>query len=50
LVVHEAGAVHRLDRRPDRRAVATEPFAQSAQTVGIRRRRTDLDGHTFILE
>jgi hypothetical protein len=42
-VVHEAGPVHRLDRRADRFAVTSETLAQAAQTLGIRRRRTDLD-------
>ena len=49
-VVHEAGAVHRLDRRPDRNAVASETFAQAAQTISIRWRRTDLDGRTLGVE
>jgi len=43
-VVHEAGAVHRLDRREHLLAVAGETIGQAAQTVGVRRRRTHLDG------
>ena len=49
-VVHEAGAVHRLDRGADRRAVTIEPLAQAAQTIGVRRRRTDLDRRTLSVE
>jgi hypothetical protein len=48
--MHEARAVHRLDRRPDWRAVTVEPFAQSTQPVGIRRRGTNVDRHAFIVE
>ena len=32
-VVHEARAVHRLDRGADRRAVTVEPLSQAAQTI-----------------
>jgi hypothetical protein len=39
-VVHETCAVHRLDRRAERRAVSANPLAQATQTVGIRRRGT----------
>jgi hypothetical protein len=49
-VVHEARAVHRLDRRADRLAVASETLAQATQTVGVRRRRTDLDSGTLGVE
>ena len=38
--MHEAGAVHRLDRRADRLAVTSETLAQAAQTIGVGRRRT----------
>jgi hypothetical protein len=48
--VHEAGSVHRLDRRPDRFAMTSETLAQPAQTVSIRRRRTDLDRCTLGVE
>jgi hypothetical protein len=46
-VVHEAGPVHRLDRRTDPRTMAIKPLRQSAQTVEIRWRRTDLDRRTL---
>jgi hypothetical protein len=36
-VVHEAGAIHRLDRRADRLAVATESLAQAAKSINVRR-------------
>jgi hypothetical protein len=36
-IVHEASAVHRLDRGADRLAVASEPLAQVLQPVSIRR-------------
>jgi hypothetical protein len=50
LVVHEAGSVHRLDRRADRLVVNSETLAQAAQTISIRRRRADLDGRTLGVE
>jgi hypothetical protein len=50
LVVDEARSVHRLDRRTDRRAMAIKPFRQSAQTIRIRRGRTDLDRRTISAE
>jgi hypothetical protein len=34
-VVHETGAVHRLDRRPNRLTVTCEPLAQATQPVRI---------------
>jgi hypothetical protein len=37
LTMHEARAVHRLDRRPDRRQ-RRKPLDQPAQAVGVRRR------------
>src|SRR5262249_37292035 len=49
-VVDEAGAVHRLDRRADRRAVPIEPLSQTTKTVGVRRRRTNLHGRTLTVE
>jgi hypothetical protein len=49
-VVHEAGPVHRLDRGTDRRAMTIEPLRQSAQTIAIRWRRTDLDGRTISVQ
>jgi hypothetical protein len=49
-VVHEAGAVHRLDRGADRRAVPSDALAQALQSIDIRRRRADLDRNTFIIE
>jgi hypothetical protein len=42
--------VHLLDRRADRFAVTAETLARAAQTVGIRRRRTDLDRRTLSVE
>jgi hypothetical protein len=50
LVVDEARSVHRLDRGADRRAVTIEPLRQSAQAVGIRWRRTDLDRRTLSVQ
>jgi DNA-binding beta-propeller fold protein YncE len=49
-VVHEAGAVHRLDRRPDRLAVTCEPLTQATQPVGVGRRCADLDGRALTVE
>jgi hypothetical protein len=43
LVVDEAGAVHRLDRRPYRPAVGGGLAGKPAQPIGIRRRGGDLD-------
>jgi hypothetical protein len=48
--VHEAGSVHRLDRRADGFTVTRETLAQATQTVGIGRRRTDLDRRTIGVE
>jgi hypothetical protein len=36
-VVHEAGAVHRFDRSPNRRAMAIESLTQIAESVSVRR-------------
>jgi hypothetical protein len=36
-IVHEPGAVHRLDRGADRLAVTLEPLAQAAESVPVRR-------------
>jgi hypothetical protein len=41
--VDEAGAVHRLDRRPYRPAVGGGLAGKPAQPIGIRRRGGDLD-------
>jgi hypothetical protein len=41
--MHEAGAVHRLDRRPHRHTVGSRLAGQPTQPVGIRRRGGDLD-------
>ena len=49
-VVHEAGAVHRLDRRADRRAVTLEPLRQAAQPICVRRRRANLDGRALTVK
>jgi hypothetical protein len=49
-VVHEAGAVHRLDRRPHLLVVAAEALGQATQTVIVRRRRTSLDRDTVSVE
>ena len=45
----ELGVV-RLDRGPDRLAVASEPLAQAAQTISIRRCRADLDRDSVSVE
>ena len=42
--MHEAGAVHRLDRRSYRLPVDGGLAGQPTQPVGIRRRGSDLDG------
>src|SRR5439155_27123760 len=47
---HEPGAVHRLDRRADRRTVTLEPLRQTTKTVDFRRRRADLDGRALTVE
>jgi hypothetical protein len=41
--MHEAGAVHRLDRCPHRLPVGGGLADQAAEPVGIRRRGGDLD-------
>lgn len=43
LVVDEAGARHRLDRRPQRLPMASNPGGQAAKTVRVGRRRANLD-------
>jgi hypothetical protein len=43
LIVHEAGAVHRLDRCLDRLLVAVESSGEAAQPVTVGWRRPDLD-------
>ena len=50
LVVDEAGTVHRLDRRTDRRSITVDPLRQAMQTAGIRWRRTDLDRRTISIQ
>jgi hypothetical protein len=50
LVVHEAGAVHRLDRSTNRSAVAIESLAQATESVRVRRRCADLDVRTLCVE
>jgi len=49
-VVHEAGTVHRLDRRTDRRPITVEPLRQAMQTVRIRWPRTNLDRRAISVE
>ncbi len=49
-IVHEPRPVHRLNRRADRLAMTSETLAQAAQTLGIRWRRTDLDGRALPVE
>jgi hypothetical protein len=49
-IVHEAGAVHRLDRRADRLAMPIESSRQVEQAVGIRRRGTNLDGRSLTIK
>jgi hypothetical protein len=48
LVVHEARSVHRLDRGADRLAATIEASRQSAQTIDIGRRGTDLDSRALV--
>jgi hypothetical protein len=49
-VVHEARAVHRLDRRTDGRAVPKDTVAQAAQAISIRRSSATFDGRTLAIE
>jgi hypothetical protein len=49
-VVHETGAVHRLDRGADRLAVTIETGRQRVQAIGIRRRSANLDRRTLAIE
>ena len=49
-VMDEAGAVHRLDRRPHLLSVTTEALGQATQTVSVWRRRTSLDRDTVSVE
>jgi hypothetical protein len=49
-VVHEARTVHRLDRRPHRRAVRSDALAQVLQSISIRRRGTDVERRTLAIE
>ena len=50
LVVHEAGAVHRLDRGADRLAVSSDAFAQVLQSISVRWRSATLDCRTPAIE
>src|SRR5438552_2822799 len=45
-VVHEAGAVHRLDRGADRLVVSSDALAQVLQSISVRRRSATLDRNT----
>jgi hypothetical protein len=45
-IVHESGAVHRLDRRPNRRAMTRETLTQAVQPIRIRRCCADVDSRT----
>src|SRR5436190_1427497 len=49
-IVHEPRAVHRLERRADRLAMPIESSRQAEQTVGIRRRRTNLNGRSLTVK
>jgi hypothetical protein len=49
-VVHEPGAVHRLDRGTDRLAVTREPLRQTTKAVDVGRRRAHLDSCTVSVE
>jgi hypothetical protein len=49
-VVHEAGAVHRLDRGADWLAMTLEPMRQTVQSIGIGRRGTNLERRTLAVE
>src|SRR5205814_4226749 len=42
-VVHEAGTVHRLDRRPHRLGETSNATSKAAKTVSVGRRSADLD-------
>jgi hypothetical protein len=48
--VHEAGTVHRLDRRLDRLAMAGDPFGERAQGIGIRPHRKEVDRPALFVE
>jgi hypothetical protein len=48
--VHEPRAVHRLDRRANRRGVTVEPLPQTAKTVDVGRRHADLDRRALTVE
>jgi hypothetical protein len=48
--MHEPGAVHRLDRGTDRRAVTSEPLTQVIKSVGVRRYGANVDGRTLRVE
>jgi hypothetical protein len=49
-VVHEARAVHRLDRGADGRATPSDALAQALQSISIRRRSATLDRRTLVVE
>jgi hypothetical protein len=46
-IVHETGAIHRLDRGTNRLTVTIEPPAQATKSIYVRRRDTDVDGRTL---
>jgi len=48
--VDETGALHRLDRRPQRQAVPGQPPRERTQPVRVRRRHTDLDPIARLIE
>jgi hypothetical protein len=49
-VVHEARAVHRFDCCADRSAMTLEPLRQTTKTVGVGRRRADVDRPSLRVE
>jgi len=50
LVVHEAGAVHRLDRRTDRVAMPIESSRQAEQPISIWWCGTRVDRRALVIE
>src|SRR5439155_21534730 len=50
LIVDEAGAVHRLDRRPHRLIETSDPPGKTTKTIGVRRRRARLHRLTLLVK
>src|SRR5262249_23724526 len=49
-IVHEASAVHRLDRGTDRLGVSSDALAQVMQSISVRWSRAALDRRTLSIE